>query len=276
MKDKLIKLLLLTYSVLFYSTLILVSLGNLQSLRDVLLIFLFLPVLSFLLIQLIRKLPLKIKPSILKLEAVFLLYSFVFTSLIIVFNLLLIRSIGDSFYVLVFLPFEIYAWTLILPGFKRVYQSFKQFRKVNQKILLLPSHAGQKESIQEERKRQFLKIIGSTSLGLFILYMLNPKPASAAFFGSMPGPGTISIKDSSGNKIDPAIQQPLDGYSIANYSDSGSYPHYYGFLNKNGAWYVLKDTGDANGTFLYANGTSGTYNWANVSSLTYATFDTTF
>ena len=39
------------------------------------------------------------------------------------------------------------------------------------------------------------------------------------------------VKDSNGNKIDPSIKSPTDGYGIANV-DSATYPAYYGFINK--------------------------------------------
>ena len=118
----------------------------------------------------------------------------------------------------------------------------------------------------------FLKLIGSAGLSLF-MFTLFTKRAEAAFFGSVPGPGTVSIKDSAGNKIDPSEKQPTDGYKITELDDS--VPAYYGFINKDGAWFIQKE--DSNGSYRYTKGPSGfTTSWTNRASLTYDYFDNVF
>ena len=92
------------------------------------------------------------------------------------------------------------------------------------------------------------------------MFSLFTKKAEAAFFGSVPGPGTISIKDTTGAKIDPAVKHPTDGYKISRLDDSS--PAYYGFTNKDGAWFIMKE--DANGSYTYAVGsTAFATNWSN-------------
>lgn len=122
-------------------------------------------------------------------------------------------------------------------------------------------------------RRTFLKLIGSAGLSVFIFSMFT-KRAQAAFFGSVPGPGVVAIKDSLGNKIDPAERQPTDGYKISELDDST--PAYYGFINKNGAWYIMKET--ATGSYLYVRGdTDFTGNWATHGTRNdYVTFDNAF
>lgn len=127
-------------------------------------------------------------------------------------------------------------------------------------------------SISEKERRAFLKIIAGAGFGFLVTALINPQKAGAAFFGSVPGPGVISLKDTGGTKIDPAIKSPTDGYGIMN-TDTVSTPYYYGFLNKDGAWYIVKEVGD--GSFLYAKGSSG-YNWSNRASETYASYSSTF
>jgi hypothetical protein len=122
-------------------------------------------------------------------------------------------------------------------------------------------------------RRMFLKLIGSAGMTLF-LFSIFTKKAEGAFFGSVPGPGTLSIKDTTGAKIDPAIKQPTDGYNIAQVDDSTS-TTYYGYLNKDGAWYILRE--DSSSNYRYCKGSSSfSTNWTSRASLTYDYFDAVF
>jgi len=78
-------------------------------------------------------------------------------------------------------------------------------------------------------------------LGILAYSILNPREAGAAFFGSVPGPGTVALKDTAGNQIDPAEKYPTSGYGITEIDDDGT-TLYYGFVDKGGAWYILKET----------------------------------
>ena len=132
----------------------------------------------------------------------------------------------------------------------------------------------EKEAVQEQQRRAFIKLIAGAGAGVFLATLMNPSKASAAFFGSSPGPGVLAIKDTTGAKIDPAIKSPTDGYGISTV-DSAAYPAYYGFLNKDGAWYILQE--NPQNTFLYSAGSANyAANWTNRSSLTYSTYDVTF
>ena len=128
-----------------------------------------------------------------------------------------------------------------------------------------------KEGVDIDR-RVFLKLIGSAGLSVF-LFSLFTKKAEAAFFGSQPGPGTVALKDTSGTKIDPAIKQPTDGYRITELDDS--IPAYYGFTDKDGNWFIMKE--DASGAYRYAKGSSNfSTNWTNRASLSYDYFNVVF
>jgi hypothetical protein len=104
--------------------------------------------------------------------------------------------------------------------------------------------------VADNDKRLFLKLIGSTGFSLLLMALFTKK-AQAAFFGSIPGPGVVAIKDSAGNKIDPAEKNPTDGYEITEIDDSAS-PAYYGFVKKTGAWYIMQE--DSTGAYRYAKG----------------------
>lgn len=121
-------------------------------------------------------------------------------------------------------------------------------------------------------RRMFLKLIGSAGISLF-LFAVFTKRAQGAFFGSVPGPGTVSVKDTTGAQIDPAIKQPTDGYRINQLDDSS--PAYYGFTDKSGAWYIMKE--DSSGNYRYAKGASSfSTNWTGRAGLTYDYFDVIF
>ena len=128
------------------------------------------------------------------------------------------------------------------------------------------------EDVDNDR-RVFLKIIASAGAGLFMMSVFTKK-THAAFFGSVPGPGTIAVKDSTGAVIDPAIKTPTDGYKISEIDDASS-PAYYGFVDKTGAWFVMKE--DSSGAYRYVKGNSNfSSNWTNRASLTYGYFDEIF
>ncbi len=128
-------------------------------------------------------------------------------------------------------------------------------------------------TIADNDKRLFLKLVGSAGFSLLFMAMFTKK-AQAAFFGSVPGPGTVAIKNSAGVQIDPAEAHPTDGYEITEIDDTSS-PSYYGFLKKNGYWYIMKE--DSTGAYRYSKGTTAfTANWTNRASLTYDYFNSIF
>jgi hypothetical protein len=127
--------------------------------------------------------------------------------------------------------------------------------------------------VRDINRRLFLRLIGTAGLGTFLMSVFT-KEAQAAFFGSVPGPGTVSIKDSSGNQIDPAEKQPTDGYRV-NEVDDASLPSYYGFINQDGAWYIARE--DSSGSWRYSKGSSSfSTNWTGRAALAYDYFDVTF
>lgn len=129
------------------------------------------------------------------------------------------------------------------------------------------------KEIRDPKRRQFLKIIGASGVGFLITMLLNPKKTEAAFFGSVPGPGTVALKDSSGQRIDPAEKKPTDGYYITDIDDST--PSYYGYLDKNGNWYIIKENSDGSFRYIRGSGSFSSY-WSNRSSLAYDYFDNVF
>jgi len=135
--------------------------------------------------------------------------------------------------------------------------------------------------VMDADRRIFLKLIGSAGLSLFMLALFTKK-AQAAFFGSVPGPGVVALKDTAGNKIDPALHHPTAGYKISRLDDTSSATYaYFGFVNKTGAWYLQREqlTGADAGQYLFSAASSDFATaWTNRVSPTpaYNTFDNIF
>lgn len=124
-------------------------------------------------------------------------------------------------------------------------------------------------------KRVFLKLIGSVGLSLFLFSIFNKK-AEGLFFKSLPPQEMVSLKDIAGNKIDPAQKQPTDGYNICEVDDNDNVITFYGFTNKDGAWFVMKEDTET-GSFRYAQGSSNfPVNWGNRENLKYGYFNDAF
>lgn len=122
-------------------------------------------------------------------------------------------------------------------------------------------------------KRVFLKLIGGAGLSLFLFSIFN-KRAEALFFKNLPESGIISIQDINGKKIDPAQNQPTDGYSISEVDDN--IVTFYGFTNKDGAWFIMKEDTE-NGSFRYSKGDSNfPLNWQARKNLKYDYFNNAF
>lgn len=122
-------------------------------------------------------------------------------------------------------------------------------------------------------KRVFLKLIGGTGLTLFLFSLFNKKVADL-FPSNIVDSARITLKDTTGNTINPAQSQPLDGYRIAEIEDNTV--SFYGFTYKNGAWYIMRIDTD-NGSFRYARGESNfPGNWSNRENLKYDYFSNVF
>jgi len=81
----------------------------------------------------------------------------------------------------------------------------------------------------------------------------------------------IRVTDTDGTVVD-HFARPLDGYEAAD-NEIGD-TSYYGYLDKDGNWYIMKRTSTA---VTYAKGiTAYSTNWTNRASLSYDYFDQVF
>lgn len=108
------------------------------------------------------------------------------------------------------------------------------------------------ESIENADKREFLRLVGIAGVSFFVYSILN-KRAEASFFGKVLGPSSVQVEDSSGNPIDPAKEQPTDGYQISDLDEFDQSFIYYGCTKPDGSWYIMQQD-PYTGAFRYIKG----------------------
>ena len=219
-------------------------------------------------------------------------YSLIVVTIMVMMGFLISDNISQLMSAILFYPLAVYLWMSVTPKSKKALTiptdkkatkaiakskpKKKSIKKVEEEPeeLALEGEPASTDKFDMDR-RAFIKLIGSAGLSVFMLSLFT-KRAQAAFFGSVPGPGVVAIKDSSGNQIDPAEKQPTDGYRVVQLDDST--PAYYGFQNASGAWYIMQE--DASGNYRYAVGssdfTNATTGWPNRAALSYDYFENVF
>lgn len=197
-------------------------------------------------------------------------YSFIIVTTMVLMGFIGARTYSELLSSIFVFPLAAYFWLMIIPNTRK-----SDPAKVKVKLSKVEPEELQKidpKKVDFDR-RKFLKLIGSAGLTLFF-FSIFTKKAHGAFFGSIPGPGTVSLKDSTGSVIDPAIKQPTDGYKISQIDDTTA-TVYFGYVNKDGAWYISRE--ESSGNYRYTKGTTDfSTNWTDRASLTYDYFDSIF
>lgn len=197
--------------------------------------------------------------------------SFVIASLIEIMVFITATTYTQLAVAILLYPLLLYFIFKALPKKTRRYTSKKPVTAIQQ-----PVKSAEKENvvgITDINKRAFLKLIGGVGLSLFLFSIFN-KRAEGLFFKSLPGSGGVSLEDIAGNKINPAQSHPMDGYRISDIDNNVI--TYYGFTNKDGAWFIMREDTDI-GSFRYARGESNlTGNWTNRENLKYDYFSNIF
>ena len=194
-------------------------------------------------------------------RALLIYYNFIICTALVLMGFLGASSYAQLLSAIMFFPLMIYFAYLIIPRNTRAIaipvktkpQDKKRKTKTTKdgEIIELTKEGEEKDTKFDLDRRAFIKLIGSAGLSVFLLSIFTKK-AQGAFFGSVPGPGTVAIKDTTGAKIDPAIKHPTDGFRVAELDDST--PSYYGFIDKDGNWFIIRDD---DGTYKYKTGSSG-------------------
>lgn len=139
----------------------------------------------------------------------------------------------------------------------------------------------QKKAIASEKeyvvsdidKRAFLKLVGATGLS-FLLISIFGRRIESLFNGQsiqIPSPNSNPPR---GLTTPSASASPTEGYAIAEI-DEGAIG-YYGFINIQGAWFIMKEDLES-GSFRYTRGGSNfPANWAKREHLKYDYFHEVF
>lgn len=208
----------------------------------------------------------------------YIYYNFIICTALVIMGFLGALSYAQLVSAILFYPLMLYFAYLIIPRNTKAIALPKKKEEVKKKpektkdgeVLELKKE-GEEKKFDIDR-RAFIKLIGSAGMSLFLLSIFTKK-AQGAFFGSVPGPGTVAVKNIAGDKIDPAIKHPTDGYRIADLDDSS--PSYYGFTDLDGNWFIIKE--DTDGSYKYVRGASGyTGNWTGRGGLSYDYYDVVF
>lgn len=210
---------------------------------------------------------------------IFILYNLALTTIITLSGLLSAKTLTGALTACLPIPVVLYFIRRLINHLSRPQSTFTKVLALNSSPNLTPSpEAIEGETltptaVNDLNRRLFLKLIGSAGLATFLMAIFK-RDAQAAFFGSVPGPGTVALKNTAGVKIDPAEKGPTDGYEITEVDDSTT-PAYYGFVNKEGAWYIARE--GATGEYRYHKGSDDfSTAWADHDSLLYDYFNNVF
>jgi hypothetical protein len=210
------------------------------------------------------------------LDIILLIYGVFLGLILLIVDILAIKSWSHGLLVIMLLPLPIYLGKIL----KTKIKEGKNNKKIVEEKISEKEEAEIDGKIIDYSKRNFLKFLAGSGVASLVMFLFSKKNAHAAFFGSVPGPGTVALKNSSGDKIDPAVNSPTDGYGICDIS-SGTI-NYYGYINKDGSWYILKEDTE-NNNFSYAsnlnNGSVSVYSsaWsAKDSTLVFGSFNQAF
>ena len=190
-------------------------------------------------------------------------YCFIITMTVVSIGFLSSLDLPQFLSALIFSPMAIYFLVLVWPRRKTALP----FNKTELKSLLVPTPK------LDVNRRDFLKLIGSAGILALIMGLFGRKNSISPLLGGGGGYESITLKDTSGNVINPAENSPTDGYSISQIDDS--VPSYFGFINKNGNWFIMREGEDSAYRYIKGEGNFSS-SWANRTRLDYNYFDRVF
>ena len=197
-------------------------------------------------------------------------YCFIVTTTVVGVGFLSSRNFPQVVSSLVFSPMAIYFLLLVWPHRKAALLLPIGAKTASKKseFKLLPAT----EPKIDVNRRDFLKLIGSAGILALILGLFGRRGGIGNLLGNV-NLESVALKDTAGNIVNPAQDSPTDGYSISQVDDS--VPAYFGFVNKEGAWFVMREGEDS--SFRYVKGdTNFGINWTSRSKLNYNYFDKVF
>ena len=194
---------------------------------------------------------------------VLIYYCFIVTAAVVIVSFISSLNFPQFLSSLLFSPMAIYFLLLVWPRRKEALP----LKQSELKSLLAPV-----PKLDVDR-RNFLKLIGSAGILADIWGLFSKRGGISSFLGNTDAFESITLKNTSGNVINPAENSPTDGYNISQIDDS--IPSYFGFVNKDGGWFIMREGEDS--AFRYVKGDGNfTVNWSNRAKLNYSYFDKVF
>lgn len=184
------------------------------------------------------------------LDSILLIYGVFLGLILLIVDILAIKSWSHGLLVIMLLPLPIYLGKIL----KTKIKESKNNKKIVEEKISEKEEAEIDGKIIDYSKRNFLKFLAGSGVASLVMFLLSKKTASAAFFGSNLGPNSLSLTNSKGQKVDPATNSPLDGYVIANIEEN-VVNNYFGFTNRDGEWYIMR-VNNVNNSFSYYKGAS--------------------
>ena len=198
-------------------------------------------------------------------------YCFIVTAALVGVSFFSALNLPQLISAVLFSPMAIYFLLLVWPHRKMAFPT-PIIKKATGKLIALEPATEPTSKLDNDR-RNFLKLIGSAGILAIILGLFSRRPGISNFMGNVDAGEPITLKNASGNIIDPAESSPTSGYNISQIDDST--PAYFGFVNKDGAWFIMREGEDD--AFRYAKGGNNfNTNWDSRAKLNYNYFDRVF
>lgn len=194
-----------------------------------------------------------------------LYYDFILTSIMAISGFLGAKNTPELISALMFVPLSIYFWLLVIPTTKTAIHISLEKTEEKQSS----EKHNEVEGELDPDRRTFLKIAGSVGLGVFFLSVFSKRFENNILNGKLYGlSGSKGLQ--SGN---PGSKTDVSGYEISEIDDAN--PTYFGFIDKDGKWYIMKETDS--GSFRYARGQNNfSVNWATRDKLSYGYYNKIF
>lgn len=193
-------------------------------------------------------------------------YCFIVTAILVAASFLSAQTASQIISAVIFSPLVIYFFWVVRPHRNHVPILTQVFEAQTE------PKAPTKTNLDADR-RDFLKLIGTAGISIFLYNLFLRRDASPLFGNSSAATGPLAIQNAQGETINPAEKSPTQGYYISQIDDSTI--AYFGFINNLGQWFIMRQ--DADNAYRYTRGDKNfTANWANRTKLPYNFFDNVF
>jgi len=193
-------------------------------------------------------------------------YCFIMTTTLVVTSLLAVETVAQMISVLIFSPLVVYFFWLVWPR-RNLAHVFTHVSSARTQAAPVPN------AHLDADRRDFLKLIGTAGVSIFLYNLLLRRNTNPLFASSTDQTGPLALKNAQGDVINPAEKSPTQGYYISQIDDSPI--AYFGFINNLGQWFIMRQ--DTDNSYRYVRGDKDfTTAWSNRAKLTYDFFHNVF